>query len=81
MEFDSKKLAGADDEQLRRAVREAALAAGAGEMKARLLSRDVEKVRQMLASLTKEDVASLTEAVGEERLKQIIDGISESGAK
>ena len=80
MEIDNRKLEGADDEQLRRAVREAALAAGAGEVRARILSRDVEKVRQMLASLTKEDVVSLTEAIGEERLKEIIDGIG-GGAK
>ena len=79
MDFDSKKIAAADDETLRRAVKEAALAAGAGELKARFLSRDVEKIRRMLNSLTKDDVDSLAQAVGEENLKQIIDGVTKTG--
>ena len=44
MDFDTKRLTQADDDSLKEAVRQAALAAGAGELRAKALTSDIARL-------------------------------------
>lgn len=72
MDFDTKRLTQADDDSLKEAVRQAALAAGAGELRARALTSDMDKLKKTLSALTQSDLQGIADAVGEDRLKEIL---------
>ena len=72
MQIDKDKLSKADPELLKEAVYKIAIAAGAGDLQARLLTRDTEKIKSMISGLTPEQIDSVAGAIGEDEMKRLL---------
>ncbi len=66
-----KKLLALSDDELRKKVTEAALAAGADKGQTDSALRDVKKLRGMLSSVTEEQMKALLAGLDEKRAEEI----------
>lgn len=62
-----------DDEQLKQAVHTLAVASGMDARRADAMSRDPDKIRRRLSSVTERDLEKMMEQIAPEQLKALAD--------